>query len=137
MQRASDKRTVSPVTSSQTPSGRPVRALNRRRAPASSPAAAPVTEVHVSPTGTFSRNAPVEPNTCEERGRKLAITIRQRIESRLPGRVRELHVSVRENSVVLEGRCATYYTKQLAQHAALGVLDDELLENLIVVGVTQ
>jgi hypothetical protein len=35
--------------------------------------------------------------------------------------------------VYLEGRCATYYTKQLAQHAAMGIIEDEHLENLIVV----
>jgi hypothetical protein len=29
----------------------------------------------------------------------------------------------------------TYYTKQIAQHAALGVLEDEHLENAIVVAV--
>jgi hypothetical protein len=39
--------------------------------------------------------------------------------------------------VVLEGQCATYYTKQLAQHAALGVLEDEHLENAIAVTVPQ
>ena len=37
--------------------------------------------------------------------------------------------------VVLEGECTTYYTKQLAQHAAMGVLEDEHLENAIVVNV--
>jgi len=36
---------------------------------------------------------------------------------------------------VLEGECSTYYSKQLAQHAALGVLEDEPLENTIVVVV--
>jgi hypothetical protein len=46
-------------------------------------------------------------------------------------------VRVLGNTIVLEGKCATYYTKQLAQHAALGVLDDEQLENAIVVGVRQ
>jgi BON domain len=65
--------------------------------------------------------------------RVLEAAVRQRIETRLRGRVQELHVRVVENVVYLEGRCATYYTKQLAQHAAMGIIEDEHLENLIVV----
>jgi hypothetical protein len=67
----------------------------------------------------------------------LEIAIRKRIETRLPGRVRNLLVRVSEDSVVLEGQCATFYTKQIAQHAAMGVLDDEHLENAIVVNPVQ
>jgi hypothetical protein len=67
----------------------------------------------------------------------LEIVIRKRIESRLPGRVRNLHVRVSSDSVVLEGQCATFYTKQIAQHAAMGVLDEEQLENAIVVSPVQ
>jgi hypothetical protein len=63
----------------------------------------------------------------------LAIAIRQRIESRLVGRVRDLAVRVVGDTVVLEGKCSTYYTKQLAQHAALAILEHEQLENAIVV----
>jgi hypothetical protein len=65
----------------------------------------------------------------------LAIAIRQRIESRLHGRVRNLSVRILDNTVVLEGQCSTYYTKQLAQHTALGVLENEHLENAIAVCV--
>jgi hypothetical protein len=68
--------------------------------------------------------------------RALEVVIRQRIEMRLPGRVRNLHVRSSDNLVILEGQCATYYTKQLAQHAAMGVLEEEKhLENAIVVNV--
>jgi hypothetical protein len=65
----------------------------------------------------------------------LGQLICQRIESRLPGRIRNLAVRILKNTVVLEGQCATFYTKQLAQHAALGVLEDEHLENSIVVTI--
>ena len=65
----------------------------------------------------------------------LEIVIQQRIESRLRGRVRNLQVRASSEVVVLEGQCTTYYTKQLAQHAAMGVLEDEQLENAIVVSV--
>jgi hypothetical protein len=94
-----------------------------------------VAEVLLSPAGTFANGAVIEPDLSVERRRQLAIAIRQRIESRLHGRVRNLMVRVSDKTVVLEGQCATYYTKQLAQHAALGILDDEHLENAIVVSV--
>jgi hypothetical protein len=68
-----------------------------------------------------------------DRHRHITVAIRQRIESRLGARVRDLAIRIRGNTVILEGRCATFYTKQLAQHAALGVLEDEQLDNAIVV----
>ena len=76
-----------------------------------------------------------EPHILVERNRQLVIAIRKRIETRLPGRVRNLKVHVLGGAVLLEGQCATYYTKQLAQHAALGILDEERLENEIEVCV--
>ena len=97
----------------------------------------PTTEVLLSPAGTFVTGdvSAVEPDHRAERHRQLAIAIRQRIESRLVGRVRELAVRIKGNTIVLEGKCSTYYTKQLAQHAALGVLEDEQLDNAIAVEV--
>jgi len=94
------------------------------------------TEVILSPAGfTLSHPAATDRTSDRdsERQRQLAVAIRQRIESRLGGRVHDLAIRVRGNTIVLEGRCATFYTKQLAQHAALGVLDDEQLENAITV----
>lgn len=90
------------------------------------------TEVILSPAG-FATAPSADAMHETERHRHLAVAIRQRIESRLGGRVRDLAIRVRGKTVVLEGRCATFYTKQLAQHAALGVLEDEQLENAIVV----
>lgn len=79
--------------------------------------------------------APTRSETDESRETKLAHRIRERIQSRLGGRVHELRVHVGDKHVILNGRCATYYSKQLAQHAALGVLEDEHLENAIIVTV--
>jgi hypothetical protein len=94
--------------------------------------AAAETEVILAPAGfTISHSA--ETDRASERQRLLAVAIRQRIESRLGGRVHDLAIRIRGNTILLEGRCATFYTKQLAQHAALGVLEDEQLENAIVV----
>ena len=90
------------------------------------------TEIILSPTG-FESTHVAEPDHRTERQRHLAVAIRQRIESRLGGRIRDLAIRVRGETIVLEGSCATFYTKQLAQHAALGVLEAEQLENAIVV----
>jgi hypothetical protein len=99
-------------------------------------AAGPETHVLLTPAGTFINGSIIAPDHRTDRQRHLAVVIRQRIESRLMGRVRDLSVRFVGSTVVLEGRCATYYTKQLAQHAALAVLDDdEHLENEIVVSV--
>jgi osmotically-inducible protein OsmY len=76
-----------------------------------------------------------ETNNREARHRALELAIGQRIESRLLGRVRNLLVRAVDGVVILEGECTTYYTKQLAQHTAMGILDDEQLENSIVVSV--
>ncbi len=57
--------------------------------------------------------------------------ILQRIEARLPGRIRELSVTTTEKGIVLSGLCSTYYTKQIAQHAAMGALEYERLINNI------
>jgi len=64
---------------------------------------------------------------------ELANTIISRIQSRLPGRVRHLTVFTTDNAVLLTGECSTFYTKQLAQHAAMGVLEYEQLINNIEV----
>jgi len=71
----------------------------------------------------------------DRRHRLREAAIKERIETRLPGRVRNLVVRSFDGLVILGGQCSTFYTKQLAQHAAMGVLNDELLENAIVVSV--
>jgi hypothetical protein len=83
----------------------------------------------------IARTSRAESDDCDSRHRALAIAIHQRIESRLLGRVQNLRVRAFGGTVILEGHCATYYTKQLAQHTALGILEDEHLENSIVVSV--
>jgi hypothetical protein len=83
----------------------------------------------------LARACPDELDDRDARHRALEIAIQQRIESRLLGRVRNLSVRAFDGVVILEGECATYYTKQLAQHTAMGILEDEHLENSIVVSV--
>lgn len=124
-----------PKTPARTSSGTRRIAASSPLAPASTPnkeSDAADTEVILSPAGFESAHS-AEANRRTERQRHLAVAIRQRIETRLGGRVRDLAIRVRGNVIVLEGRCATFYTKQLAQHAALGILENEQLDNAIVV----
>ena len=63
----------------------------------------------------------------------LMTRVLERIESRLPNRIRHLSVSFKEDSIVLSGECSTYYTKQIAQTVAMGVLEyDRLVNNIDV-----
>ena len=91
-------------------------------------------EVLLSSAGTLISQSPAADQLDDER-RLLIVAIRQRIESRLGQRIRGLTIRIANNRVVLEGHCATYYTKQLAQHAALGILEDGQLKNEITVTV--
>lgn len=61
--------------------------------------------------------------------------IRQRISTRLGHRIRNLVVGVEGGVIHLAGQCSTYYSKQLAQHAVLGVVENEIVENGIEVAV--
>lgn len=67
--------------------------------------------------------------------RELERVIYDRIAARLGRRVRNLAVAVDRGVIRLAGQCSTYYTKQLAQHVALGVLEDEVIDNAIEVSV--
>jgi osmotically-inducible protein OsmY len=127
MQRAGQQRAASAHATPATP---PVRVLEPTGGFESLQA-----EVLLTDAVVLARAVTVETAVDEQRLRTLELAIRQRIESRVRGRVRNLNVRVFEGVVILEGQCATYYTKQLAQHAALGLLEDEQLENAIVVQV--
>ena len=81
------------------------------------------------------RVRPDETDDRDARHRALEIAIRQRIESRLIGTGAKPARPRVDGVVILEGECTTYYTKQLAQHTAMGILEDEQLENSIVVSV--
>jgi hypothetical protein len=55
------------------------------------------------------------------------------VKRRLEGRVRRLHVSVRDSGLVLHGTSTTYYGKQLAQQAAMEASELPILANEIEV----
>ncbi|MEM6330684.1 MAG: BON domain-containing protein [Planctomycetota bacterium] len=89
-------------------------------------------------TSTHAARKPRAHNAAaREQSDTLAARIRERITKRLGPRVRDLRVSVTGKLIVLSGRCSTYYSKQLAQHAALGVIEDEQLDNAIEVAIAR
>ena len=71
--------------------------------------------------------------TCFESPNSLQEYVERLVRSRTGGMIRELRVEVLNDTIVLTGRTATYYTKQLATHTALGLLKDATLTNDIEV----
>lgn len=55
------------------------------------------------------------------------------LQCRLGNRVRDLHVQLFADGLVIQGRAATYHAKQLAQHAAMELADVPILANDIEV----
>ncbi len=53
----------------------------------------------------------------------LAARIEDQIAARANGRIRDLHVVCSDDSIILQGRARTYHAKQLAQEAALDLID--------------
>jgi osmotically-inducible protein OsmY len=72
------------------------------------------------------------PETLEE-AERLAASIEQAVSRETGRRVHNLHVEVTGGVVTLRGRCATYYTKQQAQHAAMTFRQSGPLDNQIEV----
>jgi osmotically-inducible protein OsmY len=71
--------------------------------------------------------------TDEARSERLAARIARVVKRRTAGSVQNLRVEVRRDGVFLDGQCACFYTKQLAQQAAMGLADEKQLTNRIEV----
>ena len=63
----------------------------------------------------------------------LAIQVERLVREKTSGLIRDLRVTVHPAEIVLSGRAATYYAKQLATHAALDACEDFTLTNDIEV----
>jgi osmotically-inducible protein OsmY len=63
----------------------------------------------------------------------LAASIERVVQSRTGGKIQALKVVVERDGVCLQGRCATFYSKQLAQHAAMDLSGELTLTNEIEV----
>ncbi|MBN2578967.1 MAG: BON domain-containing protein [Pirellulales bacterium] len=81
---------------------------------------------------TFPKRREYLPETLEE-AEALAASIERAVQEETGHGVRNLHVTVEQDSVTLHGRCESYYCKQLAQHAAMGRAQGEQLINGIEV----
>jgi osmotically-inducible protein OsmY len=64
---------------------------------------------------------------------QLVAEIERSVQQRTGNRVRELRVEVVRQGVRLQGRCASYYCKQLAQQAVMDVAAQYELTNEIEV----
>lgn len=76
--------------------------------------------------------AEVLPETLAE-AEELAASIERAVQCETGRGVADLTVEVGPQGVMLRGRCDTYYTKQLAQHAAMRIPGGDRLVNGIVV----
>jgi hypothetical protein len=76
--------------------------------------------------------ADVLPETIEE-AEELAASIERAVQSETGRGIAGLTVEVGPHGVRLSGHCDTYYTKQLAQHAAMRVRGGDRLQNCIEV----
>lgn len=66
--------------------------------------------------------------------RSLAHSIQRAVDRETGYAIRDLSVEVQDDAVLLKGQCRTYYSKQLAQHAAMALPGTEHLINAIEVG---
>jgi osmotically-inducible protein OsmY len=62
---------------------------------------------------------------------RLAACIERAVWRETGGSVRDLQVVIHRGGVLLIGHCNTYYTKQKAQHAAMGISAGRELTNRI------
>jgi hypothetical protein len=76
--------------------------------------------------------ADVLPETLEE-AERLAASIERAVQYETGRGVADLTVEVSPQGVLLRGHCDTYYTKQLAQHAAMRIPGGDRLINSIEV----
>jgi hypothetical protein len=74
----------------------------------------------------------VLPETLEE-AEELAASIERAVQRETGWGVAGLVVEISHEGICLKGRCSTYYTKQLAQHAAMSIPGGDRLVNSIEV----
>jgi hypothetical protein len=75
----------------------------------------------------------MEVQTFPDSQRVLIDRVERLIRQRTSGLIRGLRVEVCPGEVILSGRAATYYAKQLATHAALDACENFTLTNDIEV----
>jgi hypothetical protein len=81
----------------------------------------------------YPQQTPENANHAAVDRQTLSSRVRRGILRLAAGRIRELNVEVREQTIVLRGRCGSYYCKQLAQHAAMELASGQRVDNRIEV----
>ncbi len=66
--------------------------------------------------------------------RAVAMRIKRAVRRQTAGGVLDLEVRIDADAIRLHGRCASFYHKQLAQHAAMRLADGAAVINEIEVG---
>ena len=74
----------------------------------------------------------VLPETLME-AEMLVARIERAVQQETGGAIRDLLVEFGRSGILLKGRCDTYYSKQLAQHAAMAIPGGHSLTNQIEV----
>jgi hypothetical protein len=75
----------------------------------------------------------MELQTVPDARQMLVARVERMVREKTSGLIRDLRVEGIPGEIVLTGRAATYYAKQLATHAALEACDDLTLTNDIEV----
>ncbi len=66
--------------------------------------------------------------------RRFAIRLYRSILRIAPGRIRDLRVEVHGETVLLQGRCGSFYCKQVAQQTVMELARSKTVDNRIEVG---
>ncbi len=86
------------------------------------------------PAASTDRSPQVRPQRTMSAGDELlAARVERAIRRGTNDKVRNLSVHIADGTITLNGRCATYYCKQLAQTAAFPHLENRQLDNQIEV----
>ena len=75
----------------------------------------------------------MNPQACSQSPELLVEQIERFVQARTSGTIRGLRVDVVAGEVIISGRASSYYTKQLATHAAMHAVEDLSLSNQIEV----
>ncbi len=92
------------------------------------------TQDHSPPKAALSQpvvGVPRRPRSGDEE--ELQRDIKRRVRELTGAGIQDLDVTVRSHQIILEGRCWTFYCKQLAQHAAMQLVPGERVVNRIEV----
>ena len=89
-------------------------------------------DAHLDLWGAWGADSHPLPETLAE-AERLAASIERAVQQETGRGVRNLRVEVSREGVLLRGRCDTYYTKQLAQHAAMACPGGDTVTNRIEV----